>query len=68
MRIGVGETLDEMGARAIDAWHRMEHGEAVHERHVGFETWETMVRVLTPKRLELLRVELAETAMACRCS
>jgi predicted transcriptional regulator len=55
LRIHVGETLDQIGARAIDAWHRMERGEEVNERHVGFESWETLVRVLTPKRLELLR-------------
>jgi predicted transcriptional regulator len=55
VRINVGETLEDIGARTIDAWHRMERGEEVNERHVGFENWETMVRVLTPKRLELLR-------------
>lgn len=41
--------------RAVDAWHRMERGEEVNEKHVGFSDWETMVRVLSPKRLELLR-------------
>ena len=55
VRIHLDETLDQIGARAIDAWHRMERGEDVNERHVGFQNWETMVRVLTPKRLELLR-------------
>jgi predicted transcriptional regulator len=33
----------------------MERGEPVNEKHVSFETWETMVRVLSPRRLELLR-------------
>ncbi len=55
IRLHVGESLDEIGARAISAWHRMERGEAVNEKHISFETWETMVRVLSPKRLELLR-------------
>lgn len=55
MRVHLGETLEDAGARAIDAWHRMERGEDVHEKHVSFETWETMVRVLSPKRLALLR-------------
>jgi predicted transcriptional regulator len=55
IQIHVGETAEDLGARAIDAWHHMERGEDVNERHVGFETWETMVRVLSPKRLELLR-------------
>jgi predicted transcriptional regulator len=55
IKVHVGETVDDVGARAIDAWHRMERGEAVNEKHVSFETWETMVRVLSPRRLELLR-------------
>lgn len=55
VQVHVGETVEDIGARAIDAWHRMERGETVSEKHVSFETWETMVRVLSPKRLELLR-------------
>ncbi len=55
LQVHVGESLDTVEARAIDAWHRMERGEAVDERHIGFETWELMVRTLSPKRLELLR-------------
>jgi len=55
LQVHVGETMEDVGARAIAAWHRMERGEEVNEKHVSFETWETMVRVLSPKRLELLR-------------
>ena len=55
LRVHVGETMDDIGARAISAWQRLERGESVDEKHVSFETWETMVRVLSPKRLELLR-------------
>ena len=55
LQVHVGETMDDVGARAIAAWHRMGRGEEVNEKHVSFETWETMVRVLSPKRLELLR-------------
>ena len=55
VHVHVGETLDDVGARAVDAWHRMGRGETVNEKHVSFETWETMVRVLSPRRLELLR-------------
>ena len=55
IQVHIGETLDTIGTRAIDAWHRMERGEAVNEKHVSFEKWETMVRVLSPRRLELLR-------------
>ncbi len=55
LRVHFGETLDDIGARAISAWHRMKRGEEVNEKHISFETWETMVRVLSPKRLDLLR-------------
>lgn len=55
VQIHVGETMEDVGARFVDAWHRMERGEDVNEKHVSFESWETMVRVLSPKRLELLR-------------
>ncbi|HUD56829.1 MAG TPA: hypothetical protein VMR02_16480, partial [Terracidiphilus sp.] len=39
----------------IDAWHRAERGETFHERHLAFESWEVLARVLTNKRMELLR-------------
>jgi predicted transcriptional regulator len=55
VQIHVGETTGSVGARFVDAWHRMDRGEDVNERHVSFANWETMVRVLSPKRLELLR-------------
>jgi predicted transcriptional regulator len=55
VQVHVGETKEDIGKRAIEAWHRMERGEDVTEKHVSFENWETMVRVLSPKRLELLR-------------
>lgn len=55
LQVHVGETLDDFGARAIDAWRRIKRGEDVHEKHVSFADWETMVRVLSPKRLGLLR-------------
>ena len=55
LKIHVGETRDAMAARFIEAWHRAEHGETTSERHLSFDSFETMTRVLTPKRLELLR-------------
>ena len=55
VQVHVGDTLEDVGSRAIDAWRRMERGEEVHEKHVSFEDWETMVRILSPKRIELLR-------------
>lgn len=55
LEIHIGDSLDDIGARAVDAWHRMERGQAVNERHVSFEDWETFASVMTPKRIELLR-------------
>jgi predicted transcriptional regulator len=55
VQIRIRETMEDVGARFADAWHRMERGEDVREKHVGFADWETIVRVLSPKRLELLR-------------
>src|ERR1700756_3716401 len=58
LQVHIGDTLDDMGRRFVDAWHRAERGELTEdnaERHVGFETFETFSRIVTPKRLELLR-------------
>lgn len=55
LKIHVGEGRDTMGARFVDAWHRAERGETVTEHHLSFDSFETMTRVLTPKRLALLR-------------
>jgi predicted transcriptional regulator len=58
LQVHIGETIDDMGRRFADAWHRAERGELTEEnaeRHVGFETFETFVQIMTPKRLELLR-------------
>jgi predicted transcriptional regulator len=54
----VGDSLTTVGQRFVDAWHRAEKNdlrEGNAEVHLGFATWEDMVRVLSPKRLELLR-------------
>ena len=48
-------TLDDMGKRFVSAWHRLEAGERVRERHVTFPDLSSMLNALTHKRLELLR-------------
>jgi len=55
LKIHVGETREAMGTRFVEAWHRAERGEAITERHLSFDSFETMTRTLTPKRLALLR-------------
>ncbi len=56
VKITVGGTVeDEASHRFVEAWHRAERGEAFHERHLAFESWDTLARVLTAKRMELLR-------------
>ena len=58
LSVHVGDTFDAMTKRVVDAWHRAERGELTEanaERHLGFETFELFARVMTPRRLELLR-------------
>src|ERR1700688_3678176 len=55
VKITVGGAMDEEASRRFaDAWHRAERGETFHERHLAFESWDALARVLTGKRMELL--------------
>jgi predicted transcriptional regulator len=55
VRLTVGGNIKGQTSRSfIDAWHRAERGETFHERHLAFENWDTLARVLTGKRVELL--------------
>jgi predicted transcriptional regulator len=49
-----GDFKEAISRSAIDAWHRAERGEVFQERHLAFENWNTLARVLTGKRIELL--------------
>lgn len=49
-----GAFEDEASRRFVDAWHRAKSGETFHERHLAFESWDVLARVLTGKRMELL--------------
>lgn len=56
VKVCVGGAMEEDASRRfIDAWHRAERGEKFHERHIAFESWDALARVLTSKRMELLR-------------
>jgi predicted transcriptional regulator len=49
-----GKIESETSQRFVDAWHRAERGEGFKERHLAFESWDALARVLTGKRMELL--------------
>ena len=56
VKITVGGAMDEEASRRfVNAWHQAERGETFQERHLAFESWDALARVLTGKRLELLR-------------
>jgi predicted transcriptional regulator len=56
VKITVGGAIeDEAARRFADAWHRAENGESFREHHLAFESWDALARVLTGKRMELLR-------------
>ena len=58
LQIHLGDTLDAIGARFVDAWERAERGELTEanpERHIGFASFDLFAHVMTPRRLELLR-------------
>jgi len=56
VKITVGGALEEGASRRFaDAWKRAERGENFRERHLAFESWDALARVLTARRMELLR-------------
>ena len=55
-KITVGGDFEREAARRfVDAWHRAKRGKTFQERHLAFESWDALARVLTGKRMELLR-------------
>jgi len=55
LRIHVGDSLETIGERVKDAVRRDRKGERVREYHLTFDSFETLAKVLTPRRLALLR-------------
>src|ERR1700723_525633 len=56
VKITVGGALeDEASRRFVNAWRRAERGDTFNERHLAFESWDALARVLTTRRMELLR-------------
>src|SRR5438445_1103564 len=55
VKITVGGAMEEEASRRfVKAWHRAERGETFRERHLAFESWDALARVMTGKRMELL--------------
>jgi predicted transcriptional regulator len=50
------ESLETSGRRFVDAWRRAERGEPVNEDHLSFESLEGLLAMLSPKRIELIRL------------
>jgi predicted transcriptional regulator len=55
LKIHIGDSLEVIGERVKEAVRRDKKGERVREHHITFDSFETLAKVLTPRRLELLR-------------
>jgi len=54
-KVDIGGSIEDDGAAFVDAWHRAERGEPVHDRILAFESWEGLAQVMTGERYRLLR-------------
>lgn len=61
-----GEMERDASKRFISAWRRAAKGEKFRERHLAFESWEALARVLSVKRIELLRYVRRHKASSIR--
>ena len=66
LKIHVGDRLESIGKRVKDAVRRDRRGERVREYHLTFDSFETLAKVLTPRRLELLRYVHKHSAASIR--
>jgi len=55
VKVTIGGSALEDAAAFVDAWHRIEAGEAVNEHHLSFESLEGLMAVLTTRRFEILK-------------
>ncbi len=55
IKVSIGGSAREDAAAFVDAWHRIEAGEALDERHLSFESLEGLMTVLTTRRFEILK-------------
>jgi len=52
LKIHVGDSLETIDARVKDAVRRDRKGERVREHRLTFDAFETLAKVLTPRRLD----------------
>jgi predicted transcriptional regulator len=55
LQIDVGGSLEAIGERVKDAVRRDRSGKRVRENHLTFDSFATLAKLLTPRRLVLLR-------------
>lgn len=55
VKVVVGGHIEDDATAFLNAWHRAERGEPVHERVLAFESWEGLAQVMTGERYRLLR-------------
>jgi predicted transcriptional regulator len=48
-------SIDDMGARFIQAWHSAERGKTSTQEHVTFLSLEAFITAISPKRLVLIQ-------------
>lgn len=55
-RVHVADSVEDSAQRFIHTWKALEAGEAVEPSyHLSFDSLETLLKILTPKRYELLK-------------
>jgi predicted transcriptional regulator len=59
-------SVEDIGARFVDAWQAAERGEAVARDHVTFLSIEAFVSAMSPKRLALIQYLRTAGAMSVR--
>ncbi len=65
VHLGV-ESADKGFGRFIDAWEKAEQGTAKAQVHINFEDFSQLMTVVTPKRLEILKVLRQQGNMSIR--
>jgi predicted transcriptional regulator len=55
VKVTVGGSAREDATAFIDAWHRIEAGEAIDEHCLSFQSLEGLMAVLTTRRFEILK-------------